>query len=524
MPLLSRIGPFWYFLFPAAVLLALWLRYRPVQQGAALGLLSRRSLVLIRLAFLCCGGYLLAMIAALIFERALLPSVAALVLAYLMAWMLKAAGPGVNPGLLGFQWPLPTDGLDLIAREEQLANGGIHFGWRATFFAPIAPLLAAVVLAAALDLQRPLTWTAMAIAATAPLQLVVQKRTWLRTTSLVFAAMLLLIQAVNLREKLPEGLWITHWNATSCNEVSALSSDGSAWCLNTQTGSIYHYELPWGSVLEEVGASDLRAIFAAGPDSAWVRKLPNTGLNGGGSPVLYVEGDQQAERNLLNPRSGVVGANNDFWLLDSFARLWIIDDVNDRADERQRVQPDPPGTGLNLITGPAGEIWVLSTEAASTYDPTAGRWNSIGLDLELQGGITDLAMGPDDSYWLLQTELPQGGRTWWVSHIRLDGYVQHLDLAALTGIGPPVRAQDAMAVDAKGRLWFLGQSGLDGQVYLGVLTESALTHFSALGPLIPATALGLGQSSFEKYGLVEDGQGGIYLYMSSSEPLRHWRP
>jgi len=83
----------------------------------------------------------------------------------------------------------------------------------------------------------------------------------------------------------------------------------------------------------------------------------------------------------------------------------------------------------------------------------------------------------------------------------------------------PTRDQNAMAVDATGRVWFTAVDPLRREKFLGILNQDGSLGMDPLtGPYFYREARP------HLHGVVSDGYGGVYLYNGESEPLRHWQP
>jgi hypothetical protein len=525
MTLLIQISPFWYVIAPLAILTAMGLLYLPVHKAAGLGLLTRPALIKLQLAHLCSGLYLFAVLLTMIFERAVALPLAALVLAGSMTLLLRSARPGVNPGLLGFQWPFPKDGMDQIDREQMLEIGRVPWRWRLGYLAPAAPLVAVVLLAAASDRQRWWIWAVVGLAMTAPLLLVVYKRAWTRTTLLILAAMILMIRTLTLVSQLPAGTWITHWNAAPCSSAVTPSNDGTGWCLHESSSSIYQFDLRLGRVLDKLYVPAARSVFAAGSRSIWIEEYPNVGMSGASIQLHHFDHSGSTIRSFFDPQGGVLAGDDSFWLVDGQERLSAFSSISPEGDERVSL-PDTLSSGaLAVIAADDQSVWIGQTSGASQYDLESGQWFAYDQGTGLRGSVTDVAHSPLGSYWLLQTRQQDASPIWWVSLVGEDGAWTHFDLGALTGIGPPIRNQDSIAVDGLGRLWFIGHSSLVGEIYLGLLgPDGSLIHLAPIGSLLSRNSLRLTPRFIHKFGVVEDGAGGIYLYSGSVQPLRHWIP
>ena len=151
----------------------------------------------------------------------------------------------------------------------------------------------------------------------------------------------------------------------------------------------------------------------------------------------------------------------------------------------------------------------------------------IFQDAGLRGPMTDLGQAADGTIWVLQRQVfnPLQNRGWWLSARRPNGDWWHLDLSRLTGMRP-TRDQNAMAVDATGRVWFTAVDPLRREKFLGILNPDGSLAYSlfSLG-MDPLTGpYFYREARPHLHGVVSDGYGGVYLYNRESEPLRHWQP
>jgi ligand-binding sensor domain-containing protein len=180
----------------------------------------------------------------------------------------------------------------------------------------------------------------------------------------------------------------------------------------------------------------------------------------------------------------------------------------------------------NIVkVSPQGEVWVGSISGASVL--RAGRWQTYGAEAGVPGSVINFAFARTGEVWLMWQARPgySPPANWGVSQLTTEGVQRHVELGALTGLEAP-RTSDALAVDGEGRLWFVTQSILKREKFLGVADREGRVEIYSLGQFATSGLYqyggnGLWQNSF---GVMPDGAGGILLYNGDSHSWRRWRP
>jgi hypothetical protein len=385
---------------------------------------------------------------------------------------------------------------------------------------PWLPLLPALGLLLYIASVRPDRWpelASLALALLAPLLLIPYRRYWLSPLLLALPVTLLLAQAVSLNPALPPGSWVTPVTGAPCNGQLRVA-DHHAWCVNSLTGVVYQFDLGTGVVTLQARVFEAVRVFAANDERSWIQQNPARGL-------VEVDAGAATPVPVRNTYTGAADFENRLWAIDVGSELLVYAD--------RQVIPLRSRDGLlndtasTVKVSPGGDVWVGSIGGVSWLPAGETKWRTLDAQAGLPGAVRNLAFAPDRSgtVWLLwQT---RGGRSWGVIALAADGALRDkVDLGALTGLEAPL-PEDALAVDGRGRVWFVSQSILRREKFLGILTikdEPALDlyslgTFSMTGPY--AYGRGLWEDSF---GVAADGSGGIILFNGDSEPWRRWRP
>ncbi len=516
--LLVQFSVVWLLLLPLAAVGALGVRYRQMGKAKRLGLVSRRAWLLLRWALALCAGFWLFNFISVFYEATLWPPLLAGLTVVVMVFLMRAARDGVHPGLYGFHWPFPQDGLELIERERLLAEQRPPLRWWIWRLAPVVPMAIVLLLPVMVEDRRWLIWLLLGIALLAPILLIPYKNTWLSPLLLLVVPGFLLWQAVNLRARLPPGTWVTPWTSAPCSADFVPAGDGTAWCVNVRLGQVYRYHLATGIVREIYQLSNVWEVSAADSQGAWIKERP------AGSLVYVSQGEGQ-DIELGKANGSALTADRALWYLDTLRRLRVYDGQEASA---------PLLANEGLLTDPAHvvrvlsdqSVWVGTSRGVSRLDPETGSWQSYGPSEGIQGAVIDIAAAQDGTVWLLHNML-LNSRVWWASALQPTGEWAHYSMGRLSGLLVP-RTTDAIAVDGLGRLWFLAGSISQREKFLGILNPDgtmatpmlSLGSYPTRGPFYQYGAGTLPGP----YGLLADGSGGIYLYNGEKDPLRHWRP
>jgi sugar lactone lactonase YvrE len=506
------ISLYWVWLLPLLATLGILIRLRALRLARRRELITRPAWRWM-LAALAAAQLLiwLAQLAVVHQTNRWLPGIG-LVAIGLMLFALRTARPGVHPGLHGFQRSLPRDGLDLIEREQHPRRG---MPQGATPWLPLLPALGLLLYIASIHPERWLELAALALALLAPLLLVPYRRYWLSPLLLALPVMLLLAQAASLHSALPPGRWTTPVTGASCKGQLRVA-DHHAWCVNSLSGVVYQFDLRTGVVTSQTRVFEAVRVFAANHERSWIQQNPARGL-------VEVDAEAATPVHVRNTYTGAADSENRLWAIDVGSELLVY--ANRQVIPLRSRDGLLNNTASTIKVSPGGDVWVGSIGGVSWLTAGETKWQTLDAQAGLPGAVRNLAFAPDGTVWLLwQT---RGGGSWGVIALAADGALQNkVDLGALTGLEAPL-PEDALAVDGLGRVWFVSQSILRREKFLGLLTIKgepildvySLGTFSMTGPY--AYGRGLWEDSF---GVAADGSGGIILFNGDSEPWRQWRP
>ncbi len=510
---LTRLGPAWRLLLPAAAAAGLWWRYRQMQPAARLGLARPRAWRRLQGALALAGALQALALASLHLETALWAPGLALLATGGAAVLARQAAAEVHPGLRGFTRPLPTDGLAIIERDLRAkAHAARSWAWR---LAPVLPALTVLLLPAALDPRRWWLWLAVGMCMLAPILVMPLRPFWVLMLPILFALGVLIWNSADLKARLPQGTWTTPWLAARCSARVALAGDGTAWCVNILTREAVHFRLSTGAVLDRYRVNDGWEVVTANPLGAWVNRKPFNRLT-------YLSDGQAQDVDLLYPIEAVGPVSDELWFIDGLRRLLVYagPGLPDRITTRHALMP----SAANVVkVTPDKTVWVGLVSGVSWREPATGMWRTYGRSEGVRGSVRDLALGPDGTVWLLQTfDYARFESVWLLSPLRGETVGHSVDLARLTGLSP-APGRDAIAVDGLGRVWFTAASYTGWEKFLGVLNPDGSLAYPpfSLGRL---TSTDPYRFQDVAYGVLSDGKGGIYLYNGEHEPLRHWRP
>jgi streptogramin lyase len=287
-----------------------------------------------------------------------------------------------------------------------------------------------------------------------------------------------------------------------------------AWCTQETTGQIYRFSPRTGFVDQEFHIAYGSQVLSGNETQAWIMQNPVRGL-------ILVENGSQRQININLPRQGILDSEGRFWTIDVSGYLWVsslgmewkrvkvVDGLLDNTAEFVKIAPD-------------GSVWVGSYGGVSILSPGRSDWRHITRSDGIPGTIMNVAFGADGETWYMwETHSDyQENQRWGVS--RWDGYrwIQ-IELGAKTGLDMP-SSQHAIAIDGMGRVWFVAPSYKLQTNYLGVITpHNGVIDLYLLNPF-ELSPRGYPVPGF--HGIIEDGNGGIFLYDPTWVPVRHWRP
>jgi len=342
-----------------------------------------------------------------------------------------------------------------------------------------------------------------------------RKRLWLVPSLLVLIALAFGWQSVKLREALPSGHWSTPMTSASCSSTLQLDFDRKyAWCTDETTGQVYRFSPRTGLVNLGAYVEFGSQAFTANANQVWIMQNPLKGL-------VLVENGNQIQVNINMARQGTVDPDGRLWVIDVSGFLW----VSRRGEEWDRVNAADGllGNTANFVKiSPDGSVWVGSVSGVSILSPGGSTWRHITRDNGLPGSVISFAFGANGETWYLWETISayRENLRWGVSRWQGSQW-KHVELGAKVGLDIP-SSQHARAIDGLGRVWFVVPSYKQHTNYLAILNpDNGLISLYVLGPF-DLTPGGFPIPGF--HGVLEDGNGGIYLYNPAFAPIRHWRP
>jgi hypothetical protein len=437
---------------------------------------------------------------------------------------VRAARAAVHPGLRGLRRAIPRDGLDIIESEARRAGALGRLALPGRAWLAVLPALALLAWLLALSPARWLDLALLALLTPAPLLLVPYRWQWLLPTLLWLPLGVLAARALTLQPSLPAGWWLSPLAAAPCPALlRAEPGQPRAWCVD-QAERAYRFDALSGRLLAQWPVADAARIFAAAPGSAWVQQLPARGL------VRLAPG---AEPQPVAVRSAVQGAADPggrVWVIDVGQALWVVEPG---AEPRWLRAADGllNNTASAIGVSPQGDVWVGSIGGASvlpagTALDAPGAWRTLAAAEGVPGAVLNFAFGPRRTVWMLWTPRPgySPGSDWGVSGLSPAGAWTHLPIGPRTGLDLP-RAENPLAVDRHGRVWFVSQSIPLHTRTLGVAAPDPGAA-PALYPLGPFPTTGPyaypGGAWRDGYGVIPDGAGGVLVYTSAGQPWLRW--
>jgi hypothetical protein len=382
------------------------------------------------------------------------------------------------------------------------------------------PFLIAIVIGGYVLSQQNMRWPGLwlvLLALISPLLITSKprKRLWLAPFVLLLIALLFGHQSMKLREALPSGHWSTLMTGASCTSAVQLELDREhAWCTDETTGQVYRFSPRTGLVFQGYQVESGSQTFSANANQAWIMQNPVQGL-------VLVESGRQVQVKINLPRQGTLDPEGRLWVIDVSGFLW----VSSRGEEWKRIKAVDgllDNTARFVKVAPDDSVWVGSYSGVSILSPGESIWQHITRRDGIPGAIIGIAFGTNGETWYLWERISayQENSRWGVS--RWDGYQWiHIELGKRTGLDVP-SSQHAMAIDGLGRVWFVAPSFKQHTNYLGIITpHSGVIALYILGPFELAPR-GYPVPGF--HGVLDDGNGGIFLYSPTFAPIRHWRP
>jgi len=456
---------------------------------------------------------------ALVYQTNLWLSVSSIGLIGVMLISARVARAGTHPGLWGLQRRLPQDGLELLRLErqssrERLLSTDTLFNW-----SPLIPAWSVIGLVAWAQPERWIEFAVCGCAAAAPVLVAPHKRRWLAPLFLLFPVMFVFVQSLSLSARLPPGRWETPITGARCRGQIRIQGR-AAWCANAGMATVYKFDARSGVVDLEIRIEEAARVFAANAERAWVQQSPARGL-------ILVDAATAASTpiRVLSAHSGAADPANRLWVIDVGDELSVY--VEDEVNQLRSRDGLLNNTAAAVRISPGGDVWVGSLGGLSWLPAGETYWVTADQGAGLPGAIRNFAFeaAPEAGVWLIWQG--RGLQAWGVIRLGEDGSLSNLiDIGNLMHLEFPL-AEDAIAVDVYGRVWFVTQSIPAREKYLGIYTPGvdppvelySLGMFPTSGPYIYGG--GLWKSS---YGVVSDGEGGILLFNDVSTPWRRWRP
>lgn len=513
------ISLYWVWLLPVLTALVTLHRLRRLHLARRRDLIAASSARWLMIGFLAAQTLVWIFQLALVYQTSVwLPAFGASLIS-LMLVSARAARAGIHPGLRGLARRLPRDGLELLRLErqssrERLLNIDTLLNW-----SPLIPAWSVIAFAAWMHAERRMEFALFGFATAACLLVAPHKQRWLAPLFLLLPVMYMFVQSWSLGAGLPPGRWETPVVGARCRGQIRIR-DRAVWCVNAETTTLYKFDSRSGVVDLELHIEEAARVFAANANQAWVQQSPARGL-------IRVDATtaESAPIRVLSAHSGAADPANRLWVID------VGDELSVYAGSETRQMRSRDGllnnTAAAVRISPTGDVWVGSAGGLSWLPASETEWRTLDQSAGLPGTIRNFAFepAPEAGVWLMWQG--RGLRQWGVIRLGANGSVSGLiDIGSLMHLEFPL-AEDALAVDAYGRVWFVSQSIPAREKFLGIHTPGAdppvelysLGSFPTSGPYTYGG--GLWKSS---YGIVSDGEGGILLFNDVTAPWRRWRP
>ena len=489
------IGIYWFVFIPSISWLATILHYRIHSRNHAVNKTSRWLLI----ALIANQVYVSLLITSSLFETVLWPAIGALFSALIVGFAAYRASSCIPRSLQG--------GLHTSQMISETEKSKI-------------PFLLAVAISAYVLSQQVVRWPGLwliMLALISPLLITPRlgKRLLLAPLMLMLIALAFGWQSLKLREALPPGRWDTPMTSASCSSTVQLDLDRQhAWCADEATGQVYRFSPRTGFVNQEHLVEYGSQAFTGNENKVWIMQNPVRGL-------VLVDNDSQFQVKINLARQGAVDQQGKLWVIDVSGFLW----VSERGEEWNRIKATDgllDNTANFVKVSTDGSVWIGSVSGVSILAPGQSIWRHITRNDGLPGSVIGFAFDTNGATWFLWEAISayQENRRWGVSHWQGSQW-KHFELGIKTGLDIP-SSQHALAIDGLGRVWFVAPSYKQHTNYLGIITPySGVIALYNLGPfdLIPT-----GFPIPGSHGVVDDGNGGIFLYNPTFAPIRHWRP
>jgi sugar lactone lactonase YvrE len=451
------------------------------------------------------------------YETAIWPAGGALLAVLVMVISNHFASASIKPNLPSSILDDMPNTLDQVDRDQAIRQRiqKIFLAFR-----NIAPFIPGVVIIAYVLIHQVERWPGLWLIAAAYLspRFVApcgRKHLRLTTSSLILIALAFGLHAIRLRRELPPGQWITPITSASCTSSILLDLDRkTAWCADENKGWIYQFMPISGIVGQGLFVDNGSQAFAGNDSRVLIKQNPLRGL-------VLVENGQQTQIKINLARQGNVDREGRLWVIDVTGMLWISE--HDGEWKRLKASDGLLDNTANVVkTSPDGSVWVGSIGGVSRLVAGTTEWQVVLRNDVLPGLVKDFAFTPDGKVWYLwETATAYQDKVRWGVSFWQKFHWSHIELGAKTGLDYPP-SHHAVAIDGLGRVWFVAPSYIQKNNYVGILEPSnGVISLYLLGPFDISPGEGFPIPGFN--GVIDDGNGGIFLYNPKFSPLRHWR-
>ncbi len=440
---------------------------------------------------------------------------AALALVLLMLAAARLARPGVHPALRGLGRRLPADGLALIEEEHRRAAKAGRPAPPSGLGLTAAPALAALVILTLAAPPRLVDLLLAALVMAAPLALVPYRWQWLQPLWLLLPLGVMAARALSAQAALPPGWWAQPAAGAPCaGLVRPVPGQPRAWCVGSDE-TVYYFDSRSGRVLRQWTVTEAARLFAASGSAAYVQQSPASGL------VRVPLAGEPERLSILAPQFGAADDAGRLWIIDYGPELFLFA-PGEAPRAMRRADGLLTNTAAAVRVSPAGDVWVGTVGGASVLRAGQAAWQTMSVDASAPAAVINFAFAPDGTVWMLWQPRPGylGPNAWAASGLRPDGRWTHLPLGPDTGLDLPL-AEDALAADGDGRVWFVSQSLPQRERYLGVVVPGEAPQVYSLGPFPYNGPWAYGGGLWrDTYGVIPDGAGGVLVYAGPEVPWR----